>query len=65
VLLVSALIVPYFPEPLAALPHWNVVELGVDEEIAAVPGTALFDVANEVAGAVVTRAPTMIESVSL
>jgi hypothetical protein len=32
------------------------------DEIAAVPGTAAFDVANEPAGAEVTRAPTMIES---
>jgi hypothetical protein len=62
VLLVSALSVPYRPEPLAALTHWKAVALGVDEEIAAVPGTAPFEVANEVAGADVTRAPTMIES---
>jgi len=53
---------PYEPEPDEALAQPNAVDDGVDDEIAAVPGTAPFDVANEVAGAEVTRAPTMIES---
>jgi hypothetical protein len=53
---------PYEPEPDEALAQPNAVDDGVDDEIAGVPGTAPFDVANEAAGAEVTRAPTMIES---
>ena len=50
------------PEPELACTKPNAAADGVVEEIAAVPGTADFDVANEVVGAEVTRAPTMIES---
>jgi len=54
--------VPNEPEPLEAFAQVKAVADGVVDEIAAVPGTAAFDVANEPAGAEVTRAPTMIES---
>jgi hypothetical protein len=50
------------PEPVVERAKPNAVAVGVVEEIAAVPGTADFDVANEVAGADVMRAPTIIES---
>jgi hypothetical protein len=53
---------PYEPEPVEALAQPKAVDEGALDEIAAVPGTALFEVANEDVGADVTRAPTMIES---
>jgi hypothetical protein len=53
---------PYEPEPDEGLAQPNAVADGADAEIAALIGSAAFDVANEVAGAEVTRAPTMIES---
>lgn len=57
---VSVPIVPYEPEPQEALLHQIPFDAvaGV-EEIASVPGTADFLVANDVAGAEVTRARTV------
>ena len=52
----------YEPEPVEAADHQNLDEDAAVEEIAAVPGTAAFAVANEVDGADVTRARTVIES---
>lgn len=52
----------YEPEPDEAADHQNVELSDADEVIAAVPGTAAFAVANEVDGADVTRARTVIES---
>jgi hypothetical protein len=52
----------YEPEPEDACAQPNVADVAAVDEIAAVPGTAAFEVANEVAGADVIRAPTIIES---
>jgi hypothetical protein len=58
--------VPYEPEPLEErenhmVPLVEVVPTAV-EEIAAVPGIAAFAVANDPAGAEITRARTPVES---
>jgi len=55
-------VLPYEPLPDAALAQPKPVKVDAEEEIAGVPGTAPFEVANDVAGALVTRAPTIIES---
>jgi hypothetical protein len=66
VVTVGRTFVPYEPEPLEErenhmLPLVEVVPTAV-AEIASVPGTAAFTVENEVAGAVITRAITPVES---
>jgi hypothetical protein len=54
--------VPYEPDPEVAAAHVNESAVAAVEEIAAVPGTAAFEVANEDAGAEVIRAKTMTVS---
>jgi len=54
--------VVYEPEPDEAADHQKLVASAADEEMALVPGTAAFAVANEVDGAEVTRARTVTES---
>ena len=53
---------PGAPEPEEPAFQVKLLDVAAADEIEAVPGTAAFAVANEVAGAAVTRAPTMIES---
>jgi hypothetical protein len=55
-------VLPYEPLPDEALAQPKPVNVDAVEDSAGVPGTADFDVAKDVAGAEVTRAPTMIES---
>jgi hypothetical protein len=52
----------YEPEPEEAADHQNLAFVAAVEEMASVPGTAAFAVANEVDGADVTRARTVTES---
>jgi hypothetical protein len=52
----------YEPDPEEAADHQKLVAEAADEEMASVPGTAAFAVANEVDGADVTRARTVTES---
>jgi len=54
--------VPYEPEPDAGEAHVKLLAVAVSANTAATPGVADFGVAKEVAGAVITRAPTVIVS---
>jgi hypothetical protein len=52
----------YEPEPDAAFAQVKLLEVAVSAATAATPGVAALGVANDVAGAVITRAPTRIVS---
>ena len=57
-----AIVAPGAPEPEGPATQLKLLQVAAVDEIEGVPGTAAFAVENEVAGAEVTRAPTMIES---